>query len=89
MSFGFGLGADSIEQNSLLKTTLRRKKQSSRDFSGLATPDPIPNSAVKQLSPDDSKPFRLVKVGRRENLAFFYEIERCFFISFDFLRVFC
>ena len=38
----------------------------------MATPDPIPNSAVKHFSTDDTLTLRLGKVGRRQNYALFY-----------------
>ena len=36
------------------------------DHSRLAPPDPIPNSAVKRMSADDSVEFLHVKVGHRQ-----------------------
>jgi hypothetical protein len=38
----------------------------------VATPDPIPNSAVKHFSTDDILALRKEKVGRRQNNALFY-----------------
>lgn len=37
----------------------------------MATPDPIPNSAVKHFSPDDTPTLRRGKVGHRQNYALF------------------
>lgn len=38
----------------------------------MATPDPIPNSAVKHFSTDDIPALRREKVGRRQNNALLY-----------------
>jgi hypothetical protein len=40
----------------------------SDDYSGLAPPDPIPNSEVKQACADGSVAFAHVRVGHRQTL---------------------
>ena len=48
----------------------KEKRSHSGVFSGLATPVPIPNTAVKQSKADDSSHLT-AKVGQRQSEAFF------------------